>query len=99
MFVQSGALTNAFAKRINYITDIFKGSARAMSAEEKAAETLLVETVEVAGDVGKEASTVGTKIVRFCKIIGYIGVALDVFRELFPGLHRIRGHPTNGHSQ
>lgn len=52
-----------------------------ITVEEKAAETLIEGAAEVSGEAAAESVTVGSRIARYCKIVGVIGVAVDVFRK------------------
>lgn len=61
------------------ITDVFKSGRTIASAEEKAAETILEEVAEVGGEAAAESVELGTKVVRFCKFLAILGVAIDVF--------------------
>jgi len=78
-FVKSGSLTNALAKRIGQLTDVFKTGRTAATSGEKAAEEILTEVAEVAGEEAAEGVTLGAKVARFCKFVAVIGVALDIF--------------------
>jgi hypothetical protein len=60
--------------------DFFKTGRTALTESEKAAESVIKTVAEAGGEAG-EAVSVGSKIVRFCKILGFVGVALDVFRK------------------
>jgi len=81
MFFRSGAFTNALASRVSQVTRLFRTGASTAKVEEKVAEVLLEETAAVAGEAATEAVSMGSRVVRFCKIVAFIGLAVDLFRK------------------
>lgn len=59
---------NAMTKRIDTITQLFKGTRTTVSAEEKAAEVVLEEVAGAGGEAAAESVTIGAKVARFCKM-------------------------------